>query len=76
MKVIREAKDRTIYFFDLRIGDAFLFCEKPFIKTCTYKIDTTDNFFINAVCLNDGEMYGFNSWDKVELVDAELTIKD
>lgn len=75
MKVIRETGKRTAYFFDLRIGDAFLFCEKPFIKTCTYNIGTTDDF-INAVRLNDGEMYGFNSWDKVELVDAELIIKD
>ena len=74
MKVIRETGKRTAYFFDLRIGDVFLFCEKPFIKTCPYNIGTTDDF-INAVRLNDGEMYGFNSWDKVELVDAELTIK-
>ena len=72
MKIIRETGKRTTSFFDLRMGDVFLFCEKPFIKTRTY--GTTDNF-INAVRLNDGEMYGFNSWDKVELVDAELTIK-
>lgn len=74
MKVIRETKKRTVHFFNLCRGDVFLFCEKPFIKTYICKIDTPENF-INAVCLNDGELYGFNAWDEVELVDAELTIK-
>ena len=75
MKVIRETKKRTASFFDLRIGDVFLFDNKPFIKTYTYKIDSTDDF-VNAVCLIDGKIYGFNVWDEIELVDAELTIKD
>ena len=74
MKVIRETGKRTVPFSDLHIGDVFLFCEKPFIKTYTYRINTTDNF-INAVCLNDGEVYGFNVCGAVEPIDAELTIK-
>ena len=44
-----------------------------FIKTFTCR-DTADNL-INAIRLDDGEIYGFNEWDEVELVDAELTIK-
>ena len=74
MKIIRETGKRITSFSDLRIGDVFLFCEKSFIKICTYKIDTTD-ISINAVCLNDGEMYRFSVWDEIELVDAELIIK-
>lgn len=74
MKVIRETEKRTVSFFGLRIGDVFLFDNKPFIKIYTCKIDSTDDF-INAVCLTDGEIYGFNVWDEVELVNAELTIK-
>lgn len=72
MKVIRESKKRTVSFFDLKTGDVFLFCEKPFIKTISYRVDITD---IDAVCLSDGEVYAFNAWDKVDLVDAELIIK-
>jgi len=76
MKVIREAEKRATYFSDLRMGDVFLFCEKPFIKIYTCKINSIENnTIINAVCLNDGEIYEFNAWDKVESVNAELTIK-
>ena len=74
MKVIRKTEKHTAFFFELCIGDVFLFDNKPFIKTCSCKIGTIDDF-INAACLNDGEMYGFNVWDEVELVNAELTIK-
>ena len=49
--------------------------KKPFIKTCAYNIGTTDDF-INAACLIDGEMHGFNACDAVEPIDAELIIKD
>lgn len=73
MKVIREPERRTVSFLDLNTGDVFLFNEKPFIKTFTCR-DTADNL-INAIRLDDGEIYGFNEWDEVELVDAELTIK-
>lgn len=74
MKVIKESEKRAVSFFDLKTGDVFLFCEKPFIKTRGYRIDATDTL-LNAVGLKDGEPYGFNSWDRVEFVDAELTIK-
>ena len=75
MRVIRETGKRTVPFSNLHVGDVFLFCEKPFIKTCAYNIGTTDDF-INAACLIDGEMHGFNACDAVEPIDAELIIKD
>lgn len=54
------------------INKGFVFMKVP--ESCINSLEDSGNEF-NAVCLNDGDIYFFNTHDEVARVDASLTIK-
>lgn len=73
MKITKRHDDDLIDFYILAIGDTFLFDNKVYLKLD--RIDPEDEAFINAVCLNSGEVFGFNLDTRVKKVYAELIIE-
>lgn len=66
-----KVKDNTKFRFEeIGEGTCFKWCEKYFVKT---QIDAIEPWK-NAVCLEDGHIYGFKGGEYVTIVNAELNI--
>jgi len=80
MKIENYAVPVMYEFKNLNEGDVFMSpaCrDGVFIKVAdSYTNNGTDpGDEFNAVCLNDGDIYFFDNFDEVEVVDASLTIE-
>ena len=73
MKITKKHNDGTTAFYGLDAGDVFLFNNCAYLKI--NRIESNEENIINAVRLDTGEVYGFNSDERVKLVDAELIIE-
>ena len=80
MKIENYAVPVMYEFKNLNEGEVFLSpTDKSFVfikitDSCTNDCTGTGDEF-NAVCLNDGDTYFFDSHDEVEVVCASLTIE-
>lgn len=73
MKITKRHDDGLINFYILATGDTFLFDNQVYLKLD--RIDPEDEDYINAICLNSGEVAGFNAETRVKKVQAELVIE-
>jgi hypothetical protein len=73
MKVTKKHNDGTTAFFGVDTGDTFLFDNQVYLKLD--RIDPEEGDYINAICLNSGEVAGFNAETRVKIVHAELIIE-
>ncbi len=73
MKITKKHNDGTTAFYNLDAGDVFLFNNCAYLKI--NQIDSIDEDNINAVRLDTGEIYDFNSDERVKLVNAELIME-
>lgn len=73
MKVTKKHNDGTTMFCTLKTGDTFLFENEVYLKLD--RIDPEEGDYINAICLNDGDVAGFNAETRVRLVSAELIVE-
>lgn len=73
MKVTKKHNDGTTMFCTLKTGDTFLFENEVYLK---FEILYPENGeYVNAICLNDGDMAGFNAETRVKIVEAELIVE-
>ena len=73
MKITKKHNDGLTSFFAVDTGDTFLFNNQVYLKLD--RIDPEDEDFINAICLNSGEVAGFNAETRVKIVQAELIVE-
>ena len=73
MKITKKHNDGLTSFFAVGTGDTFLFNNQVYLKLD--RIDPEDEDFINAICLNSGEVAGFNAETRVKIVQAELIVE-
>lgn len=72
MKITKRHNDGLVNFFALNTGDTFLFDNQVYLKLD--RIDPEDDDYINAICLNSGDVAGFNAETRVKKVQAELIV--
>ena len=73
MKITKRHNDGLVTFATLNRGDTFLFDNEVYLKLPCLGIEDGD--LVNAACLNDGCVSGFNAETRVKKVQAELTIE-
>ena len=73
MKITKKHNDGTADFSAVDIGDTFLFDNKVYLKID--RIYPDDGDYINAICLNSGEVGSFNLDTRVKIVQAELIVE-
>ena len=73
MKITKKHNDGLTSFFTVDTGDTFLFDNQVYLKLD--RIDPEDGDYINAICLNSGDVAGFNAETRVKIVQAELIVE-
>jgi len=73
MKITKRHDDGLVVFSALNVGDTFLFDNEVYLKLPCMGIEDSD--LVNAACLNDGCVSGFNAETRVKKVQAELIIE-
>ena len=73
MKITKKHNDGLTTFYTLKTGDTFLFDNEVYLKLDSIYPDEGD--FINAICLNDGDVAGFNAETRVKIVQTELIVE-
>lgn len=73
MKITKKHNDGTTAFFAIDIGDTFLFNNQVYLKLD--RINTGEGDYINAICLNSGNVSGFNAETRIKIVQAELIVE-
>lgn len=72
MKITKTHNDGFVKFCDLDVGDTFLFDNEVYLKFD--RLDLDDEDYVNAICLNDGGVDGFNAETRVKVVQTELMV--
>lgn len=75
MKIVKKNDDRWVDFGSLQLGDVFIehIGDDEFIQMKIEETETDGDCY-NAVSLKTGELYGIDSMQRVEKVEAELVI--
>ena len=73
MKITKKHNDGLTSFFAVDTGDTFLFDNQVYLKLDTIELENDD--FINAICLNSGDVASFNAETRVKIVQAELIVE-
>jgi hypothetical protein len=74
MKITKKHNDGLTAFCTLKTGDTFLFDHLIYLKLD--RIDPADDGdYINAICLDSGEVDGFNAETRVKRVNTELIVE-
>lgn len=72
MKITKTHNDGFVNFCNLKMGDTFLFDDEIYLKFDVLDLDDGD--YVNAICLNDGGVDGFNAETRVKVVQTELMV--
>lgn len=72
MKVTKKHNDGLTSFFAVDTGDTFLFDNQVYLKLDTIELEDD---YINAICLDSGDVASFNAETRVKIVQAELIVE-
>lgn len=77
MKIVIDKNDNDNVFENLRIGDIFMYSNN--IDNIFIRVElltrVTDGKITNAIRLKDGTFWAFSPEDKVQKLDATLTVR-
>ena len=73
MKITKKHNDGLTSFFAVDTGDIFLFDAQVYLKLD--RIDLEDGDYINAICLNSGDVTTLSDEIRVKIVEAELIVE-
>ena len=73
MKITKKHSDGLTYFYDIDSGDIFLLKNIYYLKI--NRIDSKEGDYVNAVRIDTGEVYRFESDERIKKVKAELIVE-